>query len=102
MRMSVVLAAATIFVAVPAFAQSNSTTPPAVANPKDINKTTAAPVAGKNSFTEGEVKKRLESNGYSEVSALKKDDQSVWRGKAMKAGASVNIAVDYQGNITQQ
>jgi hypothetical protein len=101
MHMCAVIAAATMFVAVPALAQSNSTTPPAVANPKDVNKTTAAPVAGKNSFTEGEAKNRLEANGYTQVSALKKDDQSIWRGEAMKSGASVKVAVDYQGNITQ-
>ena len=59
----------------------------------------AAPVAGKNSFTEGEVRDRLEKHGYTAVSGLMKDDQSIWRGTAMKDGKSVAIAVDYQGNI---
>ena len=93
---------AIIAAAVPALAQSDSTAAPAVARPSDTAKTTAAPVAGKNSFTESEVKKRLEDHGYSQVSDLMKDDQSIWRGKAMKAGARVTVSVDYQGNITDQ
>ena len=102
MRMLAALAMAATFVVVPAFAQSNSTAPPAIAHPSDTDKSSAAPVAGKNSFTEAEARKRLEENGYSQVSSLTKDDQSIWRGKAMKAGAMVNVAVDYQGNITEQ
>ena len=45
-----------------------------------------APVAGANSFTEGQAKSRIESNGFSNVTELRKDDQGVWRGKATKDG----------------
>src|SRR4029453_14342074 len=62
----------------------------------------AAPVAGANSFTEGHAKSRLESNGYANVSELRKDDKGVWRGKAMKDGKSVTVSLDFQGNITAQ
>src|SRR5436190_12255028 len=34
-----------------------------------------APVAGANSFTEGQAKSRIESSGYGNVSELRKDDQ---------------------------
>ena len=61
-----------------------------------------APVAGKNSFTEAQVRERLVKAGYSDVSALAKDGKGVWRGKAMKSGASADVALDYQGNITSQ
>jgi hypothetical protein len=81
---------------------NNSTTPPAVAHENVDSKTMAAPVAGKNSFTEAQAKERLEKHGYTAVSGLKKDDQSVWRGTAMKDGKSVGVAVDYQGNIVGQ
>jgi quercetin dioxygenase-like cupin family protein len=33
------------------------------------------------------------------VSGLTNDDNSIWRGKATKAGTPVNVALDYQGNI---
>ena len=59
-----------------------------------------APVAGANSFTEGQAKSRIESNGYSNVSELKKDDSGIWRGKAMKDGKAVNVTLDFQGNIS--
>ena len=58
-----------------------------------------APVAGANSFTEGQAKSRIESMGYSKVSKLIKDDQGVWRGKADKDGKSFDVSLDYQGNV---
>jgi hypothetical protein len=61
-----------------------------------------APVSGANSFTEGQAKSRIEAQGYANVSNLQKDDQGVWRGKAMKDGKSVNISLDFQGNVTAQ
>jgi hypothetical protein len=80
-------------------APSSSTAPPAVAT-TGANNTTAAPVAGANSFTMAQAQKRFEDQGYTQVSALAKDDKSIWRGHAMKDGKAVNVALDYQGNIT--
>ena len=78
---------------------STSTAPPAVSTSNADSKTAAAPVSGANSFTEGEARSRLESHGYSNVTGLAKDDQSIWRGKAVKDGKTVDVALDYQGNI---
>jgi hypothetical protein len=47
----------------------------------------------------GQAKARIESRGYAQVSELVKDKDGLWRGKAMKDGKSVNIALDYQGNV---
>ena len=58
-----------------------------------------APVAGANSFTESQAKSRIEDKGFKDVSALKKDDKGVWRGKASRDGKSVNVSVDFQGNV---
>lgn len=60
-----------------------------------------APLPGANSFTEDQAKSRLEANGYSGVSGLKKDDNGVWKGLATHSGAKVNVSVDYRGNITR-
>jgi hypothetical protein len=57
------------------------------------------PVAGRNSFTEGQAKSRIEDAGYSNVTGLKKDDNGVWRGRASKGSAAVNVSVDFQGNV---
>jgi opacity protein-like surface antigen len=62
-------------------------------------KNSNAPVAGRNSFTEGQAKSAIEKAGYSGVTDLKKDDNGVWRGKASKAGSATAISVDFQGNV---
>ena len=81
-----------------ALAQTSTTSPtPAPNAPADAN----APLPGANSFTEGQAKSRLEANGYSSVSELKKDDNGVWKGTATHSGAKVNVSVDYRGNITR-
>lgn len=61
-----------------------------------------APVAGANSFTEGQAKSRIESHGFTGVSGLKKDDNGIWRATGMKDGRSQNVSVDFQGNVTAQ
>jgi hypothetical protein len=80
-------------------ALAQTTTPPA-ATTDSARTTTAAPVAGANSFTMAQAQKRIEDQGYTQVSALTKDAKSIWRGHAMKDGKTVDVALDYQGNIT--
>src|SRR5712671_3602877 len=58
-----------------------------------------APVAGRNSFTEGQAKSKIEDAGYTNVTELKKDENGVWRGKASKSGSSTAVSVDFQGNV---
>ncbi|HEY1710177.1 MAG TPA: hypothetical protein VGG10_18045 [Rhizomicrobium sp.] len=65
----------------------------------DGGNNSTTPVAGANSFTMSEAKSRIESRGYTKVHGLKKDASGVWRGHAMKDGASVAVSVDYQGNV---
>jgi hypothetical protein len=55
--------------------------------------------SGASSFTEAQVKSRLEAAGYTNVTELRKDEQGIWRGKAMKDGRQVNVGVDFKGNI---
>ena len=57
------------------------------------------PVKGANSFTEDQAKSRIEAKGYSKVTALVKDLDGIWRGKASKGTAVQDVAVDYQGNV---
>ena len=70
---------------------ASAQTPPAQSGPGNnaVNKAgennSDKPVAGRNSFTEGQAKSKIEGSGYSNVTDLKKDDNGVWRGKASKA-----------------
>jgi opacity protein-like surface antigen len=103
MRIYLAIAAAaatisTVAIAQPANRDANT---PAINSPNSPPNP-GAPAAGANSFTEGQAKSRIESNGYANVSELRKDEQGVWRGKAMKDGKSVNVSLDFQGNVTAQ
>ena len=57
------------------------------------------PAKGANSFTDGEARRRVESNGYTEVTGLQKDSDGVWHGAAKKDGNSVKVWLDYKGNV---
>ena len=59
----------------------------------------AAPLPGSNSFTENQAKDRVLAAGFTSVSELKKDDKRIWRGTASHEAKSVNIAIDYKGNV---
>ena len=54
-----------------------------------------APLAGANSFTEGQARGRIEAAGFSDVRDLRKDDQGVWRGQAARDGGRTDVALDY-------
>jgi hypothetical protein len=107
MRNSLAIAAVLAFVATGAVAQTQN--PPAKDGPQNSainssdssNRQVNAPVSGRNSFTEGEAKSRIEKMGFSGVTNLKKDENGVWRGRAMKDSKTVEVSVDYQGNVIQ-
>ena len=101
------LTIAIVAIAIPAMAQQPS--PPANrnANTPAVNTPNSppnpgAPVAGANSFTEGQAKSRIEAHGFTSVGQLKKDRDGVWRGTATQSGKSVKVSVDFQGNVVSQ
>jgi periplasmic protein CpxP/Spy len=58
------------------------------------------PVAS--SFTEDQARSRIEAQGFNDVTELHKDDQGIRRGKAMRNGQSVSVAVDHKGIVQAQ
>jgi len=70
--------------------------------PADSPESTGAVQPGANSFTEGQARSRIEAQGYQSVSELRKDDQGIWRGRAMQNGATVNVMLDFKGNVSTQ
>jgi sporulation protein YlmC with PRC-barrel domain len=60
------------------------------------------PYAGANSFTQAQARSRIENHGFTAVSDLKKDDEGIWRGTAVVNGKTVNVALDYKGNVVVQ
>ena len=125
MKLTALSAAAVSMVSAVALAQpapsrpTPSQEPPAAAAPAPSRDTAAAssnsnqavattnanaptPARGANSFTEGEARSKIESNGYSNVSGLTKDDNGVWRGNAQKGSQQAQVWLDYKGNVGQQ
>jgi hypothetical protein len=92
-RLAIAAAAVTLFAGA---ALAQTTTNPSASPQSGTQKPL---VAGANSFTENQAKDHIEKAGFTEVNALKKDDQGVWRGTAMQSGKQVNVALDFQGNV---
>lgn len=97
--------------AAPPASPGNPSTPSGSSNPAVNMPNSALPgagpvpatlEAGANSFTEGQARGRIGDAGFMDVKDLVKDDQGVWRGKAMKDGKSFNVGIDYKGNIGWQ
>lgn len=61
-----------------------------------------APLEGANSFTEEQAKDRVLAAGFTAPSTMTKDDKGIWRGTASQGGKSMQIAVDYKGNVVAQ
>lgn len=79
---------------------STTTTPssPITPAPSPLPATKQHPTG--RAFTEDQAKSKLETEGYSSVSGLRKDVKGTWRGKAIKDGLPVNVTLDGDGNVT--
>ena len=60
------------------------------------------PQPGANSFTEGQARSRIEAAGFSNVTELQKDDQGIWRGRGMRDGQQVSVALDFTGGVSSR
>ena len=89
------LAGAAVAQTTPSTSPPTDTPPMATAPSTDPN----APLAGANSFTENQAKERIEKAGLTQVTDLKKDQQGIWRGRAMVGGKQTDVALDYRGNV---
>jgi hypothetical protein len=61
-----------------------------------------APKHGANSFTEGQARRHIEKAGFTGVEHLVKGGDGVWRGRAMRDGGPVDVAMDFKGNVTTE
>ncbi len=98
-----ICAAALALAAAPAFAQPSGG-PDAKGNAPlkhahTVNDGAAKP--GHNSFTRGQAQKHIEKSGYTNVEGLSKGKDGVWRGTAMKNGATVQVGMDFKGNVVE-
>ena len=76
--------------------------PAVTSKPAGSPETTGSVEPGANSFTEDQARSRFEAQGLTNITDLRKDDQGIWRGKAMRNGQQVSVALDYKGTIQAQ
>jgi len=102
MKIQTVLSAAFLagLLSLPVPASAADSTTPAVNTSRENNP--AAPVAGENSFTESQVRERLQDAGYSDIGPLSLDAQGIWRTTGKKDSVTKKLAFDFQGNITSE
>lgn len=55
---------------------------------------------GANSFTQAQARAHIAKSGFTDVSALTKDQHGVWRGTAKKGGGTVQVGLDFKGNVS--
>lgn len=93
-RLSAIIAAATLGLSAAAFAQTStpSTQTPSAAPPAGHTTTKSGTTTGK-TMSEADVRKELESQGYTRISDLKKKGNH-YEAKGMKDGKAVSLNVD--------
>jgi hypothetical protein len=64
--------------------------------------TTGLPSKGANSFTKSQAEARIAKAGYSSVTGLTKDKDGLWRASATKDGKTVEVSLDFKGNVNAQ
>jgi hypothetical protein len=79
---------------------SEKTNPAVTTDESAAERMQGAPAKGANSFTQEQARERAVSAGYTDVGALTQAADGTWQGPAMQTGASVNVVIDYQGNVT--
>lgn len=80
---------------------STTTTPNSQASPTPpASASKASPSASLSYLTQDQAKAKIEAEGYSKVSGLRRDTEGIWRGKAEKDGLILNVTLDREGTVT--
>jgi hypothetical protein len=101
MRSMIVIAAIASLTVGTAFAQYGAkqpAQPPAATQTKPASPSASTSAAA---MTETQAKARIEAQGYSNVSELKKDTHGMWTAKGMKDGKSHQLSLDTGGQVKQ-
>ena len=87
------MAAIVSLVAVPAMAQTQS---------GQMSGSSPSVSASSSAMTQSQARTDIERAGYTGVTGLKKDTSGSWTAKATKSGASHEVMVGADGNVTEQ
>ena len=101
MRSMIVIAAIASLTVGTAFAQYGAKQPAEPAAAAQTKPATPSAPSSAAAMNETQAKARIEAQGYSNVSELKKDEHGMWTAKAMKDGRSHQLSLNTTGQITQ-
>ena len=98
---TVALAAAAIASAGAAAAQNSTTADPNAGQNAAVKKpdTAGTPSKGANSFTKKQAADRMAKAGYTPAGDLTKDKDGLWHANATKDGKTVDVSLDFKGNV---
>ena len=54
---------------------------------------------GANSFTEGQVRSRLQEAGFKDIQGLQKGENGIWRAQVQHMGQQMTVGLDFKGNV---
>ncbi len=96
------LAALAAAVSTGAIAQDRQSSPHNPAVKDSTVHTVPHPARGHSSFTQSQARGRIAKAGFTNISALRKNDNGVWQGRAMKRRHAVTVMLDFKGNVTSR
>ncbi|GAM98632.1 hypothetical protein U91I_02267 [alpha proteobacterium U9-1i] len=96
----ILLIAAVASVAAAGLAACGQTTEVEAPPPAEITTTDPLPPAPSLTLTEADARTRIETAGYTNVTALTQNADGHWTATATQNGASVNVMIDSTGNVT--
>ena len=83
----------------PGYGSSGNATGPAAPNAAAGQPTLQA---GANSFTEAQARRRMRDHGYTQITKMHKDQNSIWQAIAMKGGRQVRVGLDFRGTVAEE
>jgi hypothetical protein len=68
--------------------------------PTPSTQAATTPFTTERAFTADQAKSKIEAEGFSDLSGLRKDAKGVWRCNAKKDGLILNVTLDVNGNVS--
>jgi hypothetical protein len=97
----IVLTTTLAMIAATGIAVAQTTAPTAPSAPATPTMPKTPPAGATTTTSQGAAKAQIEASGYTDVKALKKQDDGSWSARAMKNNVEVAVSVDGRGNVTQ-
>jgi hypothetical protein len=97
----IVLATTLAMIAATGIAVAQTTAPTTPSAPATPTMPKTPPAGATTSTSPGAAKAQIEASGYTDVKAMKRQEDGSWSARAMKNNVEVAVSVDGRGTVTQ-